>query len=458
MQKIRSSSQINFDADLNVGHKITNLSNGTANTDAVNLGQLNDAVSGLNATITGGIIYKGTLDISTTSAQTNAENILKSAKTGWQYKIVEVGATTTTADETGFLWHGKYWNQFDNLLVNQDMDGTTVNNDYIDKIDNTDQASLNYIDTQLATKANKQNITARTNQLLTIAHNAEGVITSSTPKTLAISDISGLSTELTGKAAATHTHDISDVKGTSSNAGKLLITGTASPYSVTTINTTHPTAKSTSAIYKITHDQYGLITGSTAISASDIPNLPESQITNLVSDLAGKAPTTHTHTGSQVGGFQGSSALMSAPNGTGVVESAVTGTELSHLVGARSNIQGQIDDKANLSHTHTATQITDLPAIEALRKVSTSITTTSTHVSGGINVTHTHSVVGVANWTTPANNVTAFDMYMNGLKLIPATDYTITTYTAGSKTIKFGVTGLTAGDIITIEFTENNNG
>lgn len=45
---ITSSDQLEIDADLNVGHKLINVSNGTIASDAINKGQLDSAISALS--------------------------------------------------------------------------------------------------------------------------------------------------------------------------------------------------------------------------------------------------------------------------------------------------------------------------------------------------------------------------------------------------------------------------
>ena len=48
---------------------------------------------------------------------------------------------------------------------------------------------------------------------------------------------------------------------------------------------------------KITYDADGLVTSGTDLSASDIPTIEQSQVTNLTTDLAAKVPTTRTING-----------------------------------------------------------------------------------------------------------------------------------------------------------------
>lgn len=70
----------------------------------------------------------------------------------------------------------------------------------------------------------------------------------------------------------------------------------------------------------------------------------------------------HTHAASQITGLTASRALVSDSSGHPAA-SAVTSDELGYLDGATSNIQAQLNGKAPTSHTHTVSQITDFPEI-----------------------------------------------------------------------------------------------
>ena len=102
-------------------HKITNLANGTANTDAVNKGQLDSAISELESSLTGALIYKGS--IPTTTVPNNAEK-------GWYYVV-----------STDGTYYGIECNAGDMLIVNKNLSGTPTASDF-DKIDNTESADL----------------------------------------------------------------------------------------------------------------------------------------------------------------------------------------------------------------------------------------------------------------------------------------------------------------------------
>lgn len=75
---------------------------------------------------------------------------------------------------------------------------------------------------------------------------------------------------------------------------------------------------------------------------------------NIQTQLGNKANSSHTHSGTQVTGLTASRALMSNSSGQ-VAVSAVTSTELGYLDGVTSKIQTQLNNKASSSHTHGRT-------------------------------------------------------------------------------------------------------
>ena len=72
---------------------------------------------------------------------------------------------------------------------------------------------------------------------------------------------------------------------------------------------------------------------------------------NITPGVIGAAPTSHTHNISNITGLTAGRAVISDSNGHPAV-SAVTSTELSYLDGVTSNIQTQLNNKANATHTH----------------------------------------------------------------------------------------------------------
>lgn len=92
-------------------------------------------------------------------------------------------------------------------------------------------------------------------------------------------------------------------------------------------------------------------TGNTyAFPATDI--LMSDKITTVESAINGKAPTTHTHKGTQITGLTTNRALVSNASGQ-VAVANVTATELGYLDGVTSNIQSQLNNKTDTKVTNT---------------------------------------------------------------------------------------------------------
>lgn len=187
------------------------------------------------------------------------------------------------------------------------------------------------------------------------------------------SDITGLETALSGKAATTHTHTAASITtaGFMSATDKSKLEGIEANAN----NYTHPESHSASMIT-------GLSDVATSGSYNDLSNKPtsmtptahthaQSDITGLETALAGKSDTSHAHTFSQVSGTlpinkggTGATTAATALVNLGLTATAseinkldgVTATtaELNYVDGVTSNIQTQLNNKAASSHTHSA--------------------------------------------------------------------------------------------------------
>ena len=80
-------------------------------------------------------------------------------------------------------------------------------------------------------------------------------------------------------------------------------------------------------------------------------NYMDGVTSNVQTQLNGKANSSHTHSGTQITGLTASRALVSNSSGQ-VAVSNVTSTELGYLDGVTSSIQTQLNGKASSSHTH----------------------------------------------------------------------------------------------------------
>ena len=220
-------------------------------------------------------------------------------------------------------------------------------------------------------------------------------------------DSSALASGLAGKANTSHTHTVSqitDLTNTLSNyakktdipakyvlptassttlggvkvgaglridSGVLSATGGGTADSVAWENVTgkpddivNITAKlSGKADKSTTLSGYGITDGVNAVnvtgSGNAITTASVSGHTITLTKGTSFAASSHTHTGSDIKGLTGLRALVTDTSGN-VVVSAVTSLELGYLDGVTSKIQTQLNGKANTSHTHTVSQITDL--------------------------------------------------------------------------------------------------
>lgn len=84
----------------------------------------------------------------------------------------------------------------------------------------------------------------------------------------------------------------------------------------------------------------------------------------IKTELDGKANVSHTHGSITNDGKLGTASRVVVTDSSKVISvSNVTTDELGYLSGVTSNIQTQLSGKANSSHTHTTSDITDLEAI-----------------------------------------------------------------------------------------------
>jgi hypothetical protein len=175
---------------------------------------------------------------------------------------------------------------------------------------------------------------------------------------IAQSQVTGLSTALSGKAdtsgtlaqfAATTSAQLAGVISNETGSGSLVF-GT-SPTIATPTLTLSTTTSTTAGRLARTGGQLRLGDGTTALTFSDDAALTiaQSQVTNLVSDLGTKentisgAATTITSSN-----LTASRALASDGSGK-VAVSNVTATELGYVSGVGSGIQGQLNNKLNIT-------------------------------------------------------------------------------------------------------------
>lgn len=251
----------------------------------------------------------------------------------------------------------------------------------------------------------------------------------------AISDITGLAGELDGKAdavhthnyaASAHTHTIAEVSETSE---KKIMTATERTklegVEAGANNYTHPATHAASMIT-------GLATVATSGSYDDLSDKPtsmaptahthaQSDITGLATALSGKANATHAHGTADVTGLadalatkadaththdyaesshthtvaQVSGTLPLTKGGTGATTAAAaltnlgltaTAGELNYMDGVTSNVQTQLDGKAESGHTHAQSDVTGL----------------ETALAGKASTGHTHTLASLGVTATAA--------------------------------------------------------
>ena len=96
-------------------------------------------------------------------------------------------------------------------------------------------------------------------------------------------------------------------------------------------------------------------------TARKIGNADFNGTANITISQIGAAAASHTHAASQVTGLTANRALVSDGNGHPTA-SSITSTKLGYLANVTSDIQTQLNGKANSSHTHTASQVSGLPS------------------------------------------------------------------------------------------------
>jgi hypothetical protein len=99
--------------------------------------------------------------------------------------------------------------------------------------------------------------------------------------------------------------------------------------------------------------------------------------TSSVQDqIDGKADTSHTHTVSEVTDITASSAEINVLDGI-----VLSTTELNYVGGVTSSIQDQLDDKAHAIHSHTISDLTDITASASEVNLLDGVTATTTQLN-----------------------------------------------------------------------------
>lgn len=226
----------------------------------------------------------------------------------------------------------------------------------------------------------------------------------------AVSDITGLSGELDGKADANHTHNyaasahshtLAEVSETSDK--KIMTAGERTKLEGVEANANNYTHPATHPASMIT----GLSTVATTGSYNDLSDKPtamaptahahaQSDISGLASALSGKANTSHGHAQSEITGL--SDALSGKANATHTHDYAAS--THSHTQTEVTGLATALSGKANASHAHEQSEITGLA--DAL--------------TGKANATHTHTGFAASSHTHTQAQVTGLETALSDLE------------------------------------------
>lgn len=276
---------------------VDNLTNYYKKTDTYTKGEVNTAIS---TAVTGAYKVKG----SKTVAQINA---LSGMVQGDVYNVTDGGQITdgplVNAGDN-IVWDGSAWDK---------LAGT---------IDLTDYYTRNEVDGLLDDKVDANSaITGATKCKIT--YDAKGLVTAGSNlaeadiPTLSISKISGLQSALDGKVD----------------------------------ENTAISPVTTATLLKIKYDAKGLITGSASVAGSDIPNIAESQVTNLTTDLAGKVNTLQSPPTAD------STFYKVTVDGQGLVKSGqtekLTVSDISDIADNYLGLHATADKATQLANTRT---------------------------------------------------------------------------------------------------------
>ena len=204
------------------------------------------------------------------------------------------------------------------------------------------------------------------------------------------------------KAAAVHTHTASDVSG-------LATVATSGSYSDLSNTPTIDTALN-----------------STSTNAVQNKVINEA-ITNIETEISGKANATHTHTASEVSGLAtvATSGKYSDLTGRPTIDTALNSTSTNAV--QNKVIKAALDGKSDSGHTHSYSDLTDKPIIDAeLSSTSTNAVqnkAVTTALAGKSDTGHTHTASDVTGLATVATSGSYTDL--SNKPTIPKVDPTL---------------------------------
>ena len=194
--------------------------------------------------------------------------------------------------------------------------------------------------------------------------------------THAIDDVTNLKTTLDGKAATVHSHDMDDVDGLQealddkANVDDVSLAALGVTVSAAEIN----------YVDGVTSSVQSQLNGKAAATHTHT----QDDVDGLATALSGKANATHTHTIANVTGLQGAldDKIDVGSVSLGSLGITATAAELNYMDGVTSNVQTQLNGKANSSHTHSIENVSGLQtALDA--KAASSHTHSAANVTSG---------------------------------------------------------------------------
>ncbi len=369
---------------------------GTTDTYAV-WGDLGETINLGTFTVYNGVNGGGTVDLSEYYKKTETETLLSN-------KVdKEVGKGLSTNDFTDTFKQALELNKVQNIStdsVNKKLVVTYTNGTFVD---------LNLDDIVTDVKVEGAVLDATTN-VLTILSSDGGADVTVDLSVFVTNQV--LSNALVGKADKVHSHTTSDITGLDTTLSNKVDKNEAIVGATKT---------------KITYDSNGLVTNGADLSASDIPNLPQSKITNLETNLSNKIDRGI--------GVVGATKTKITYNDDGIITGGadleeadlpeISQAKITNLVSDLSNKQSRLISGTNIKTINGQSVlgngnifITAESASPLLQPIITSPANGAVDYIGSITSTYTTSeyFVGVQDWvrweaSTDENFTTLIDSY-----------------------------------------------
>lgn len=187
---------------------------------------------------------------------------------------------------------------------------------------------------------------------------------------------SNIQSQLDGKAGSVHNHSQTDIDGLEAALDEKL---DADSFSLGGLGIT-ATAQEINYVDGVTSSVQSQLDGKAAVTHTHT----QDDVDGLATALSGKANATHTHTIANVTGLQDAlnDKMDVGSVSLGSLGITATAAELNYMDGVTSNVQTQLNGKANSSHTHSIANVSGLQgALDA--KAASSHTHSAANVTSG---------------------------------------------------------------------------